>query len=55
MAQDSGEISELGCFVGLTQEHLDVVQLMDRVRSPKAGAIVIFAGLSQILRTFRRP
>jgi len=32
--------------VELTEKHLDVISIMDRVRSPKAGAIVFFAGQS---------
>ena len=32
------------CYVGLTNDHLDVGDIMSRVRSPKAGAIVLFAG-----------
>lgn len=30
--------------VELTEKHLDVISIMNRVRSPKAGAIVFFAG-----------
>ena len=39
------EISEAGCWVALTHEHLDVQSIMDRVRDPRAGAIVLFAGI----------
>ena len=35
---------EEDCYVGLTNEHLDASNIIDRVRSPKAGAIVLFAG-----------
>lgn len=38
------EASEGGCYVALTHDHLNVQQVMDRVRSPAAGAIVLFAG-----------
>lgn len=31
--------------VELTEKHLDVMSVMNRVRSPKAGAIVFFAGM----------
>ncbi|KAI0522300.1 Molybdopterin biosynthesis MoaE [Xylaria bambusicola] len=41
------EISEEGCFVALTHEHLQVQDIMDRVRSPQAGAIVLFAGTTR--------
>jgi molybdopterin synthase catalytic subunit len=44
MDQSSTELHEEGCYVGLTPEHLNVQAVMDRVRSPEAGAIVIFAG-----------
>lgn len=37
-------ITEDGCWVGLTSEVLDAATIMDQVRSPKAGAIVLFAG-----------
>jgi len=33
-------------YVELTEKHLDVMSVMNRVRSPKAGAIVFFAGMS---------
>jgi molybdopterin synthase catalytic subunit len=38
------EIVEDGCYVALTHAHLKVQEIMDRVRSPQAGAIVLFAG-----------
>jgi hypothetical protein len=38
------ELEEDGCYVALTTEHLIVQSVMDRVRSPAAGAIVLFAG-----------
>ncbi|KAH8169809.1 moaE protein [Sarocladium implicatum] len=41
------DISEDGCFVGLTHDHLNVQQSMDKVRSPEAGAIVLFAGTTR--------
>jgi molybdopterin synthase catalytic subunit len=40
------ELQEEECYVALTHEHLDAKVMMDRVRSPKAGAIVLFAGHS---------
>jgi hypothetical protein len=36
--------------VELTEQHLDVMSVMNRVRSPKAGAIVIFAGVIPRIR-----
>ncbi|KAJ6446805.1 molybdenum cofactor synthesis protein 2B [Purpureocillium lavendulum] len=48
-AQDdeTWELSADGCHVWLTRDHLDAVQTMNRVRSPKAGAIVLFAGTTR--------
>jgi molybdopterin synthase catalytic subunit len=45
-AQDAtiGERSEGNCYVALTHTSLDILVIMNRVRSPKAGAIVLFAG-----------
>jgi molybdopterin synthase catalytic subunit len=43
---ESVERVEGNCYVALTHDHLDVLAVMDRVRSPKAGAIVLFAGKS---------
>lgn len=47
-AEDVWEVTDDDCFVALTHEHLNVQQIMDRVRSPAAGAIVIFAGIEAI-------
>jgi hypothetical protein len=38
------ELTAEGCYVALTHDPLDVKAIMDRVRSPEAGAIVLFAG-----------
>lgn len=38
------ELEEDECYVALTDGYLDAKAMMDRVRSPKAGAIVLFAG-----------
>ncbi|KAF2136890.1 uncharacterized protein K452DRAFT_116746 [Aplosporella prunicola CBS 121167] len=52
MASDKPE-SELmireeeGVHVELTYDHLDVVACMNRVKSPKAGAVVMFAGTTR--------
>jgi molybdopterin synthase catalytic subunit len=35
---------EGNCYVALTHGVLDAKLMMDRVRSPKAGAIILFAG-----------
>jgi molybdopterin synthase catalytic subunit len=38
------EVHEGNCHVALTTDHLDVKTIMDLVRDPGAGAIVLFAG-----------
>jgi molybdopterin synthase catalytic subunit len=43
-AQDVWEQTEQDCYVALTHDHLNAQAIMDRVRSPSAGAIVLFAG-----------
>ncbi len=43
-SQISSELQEDGAYVALTHHHLDVQSITDRVRSPQAGAIVLFAG-----------
>ncbi|KFA64768.1 hypothetical protein S40285_01376 [Stachybotrys chlorohalonatus IBT 40285] len=41
------ELSEDRCYVALTNSHLSSQEVMDRVRSPAAGAIVLFAGTTR--------
>ncbi|KAI0195858.1 Molybdopterin biosynthesis MoaE [Xylaria flabelliformis] len=41
------EINEAGCYVALTHKHLQAQETIDRVRSPQAGAIVLFAGTTR--------
>ena len=44
---DNSEIwnfSENNCHVALTNDHLNIQSVIDQVRSPSAGAIVLFAG-----------
>ena len=38
------ELEAEGSYVALTHDHLNAQSIMDRVRSPQAGAIVLFAG-----------
>ncbi|KAF5130850.1 Molybdopterin synthase catalytic subunit [Metarhizium anisopliae] len=45
--EDVWELSSEGCYVALTRDHLNVQTIMDRVRSPAAGAIVLFAGTTR--------
>ncbi|KAI2470148.1 Molybdopterin biosynthesis MoaE [Annulohypoxylon bovei var. microspora] len=47
MTGDTTEIKEDGCYVALTSQHLSLNHVTDRVRSPQAGAIVIFAGTTR--------
>ncbi|KAF4124481.1 molybdopterin synthase catalytic subunit [Geosmithia morbida] len=51
MSQDSvqgpWELSEDRCHVSLTHNALDASKVMDMVRSPAAGAIVLFAGTTR--------
>jgi molybdopterin synthase catalytic subunit len=42
--EPSTELQEEECYVALAHDGLDAKAIMDRVRSPKAGAIVLFAG-----------
>jgi molybdopterin synthase catalytic subunit len=45
--QDQNEDTSLtqeNCYVALTHAPLNLQSITDRVRSPQAGAIVIFAG-----------
>lgn len=44
-AQKPMSLDDDGIRVELTEKHLDVMSTMNRVRSPKAGAIVFFAGV----------
>lgn len=49
MATDTSETSltSPGIYVGLTHETLDAKPIMDKVRSPQAGATVLFAGTTR--------
>ena len=40
----SSSLTQPGCYVALTDAPLNLQSITDRVRSPQAGAIVIFAG-----------
>ncbi|KAK4466623.1 Molybdopterin synthase catalytic subunit [Cladorrhinum samala] len=44
---DLQSLSEEGIYVALTSDHLNSQSIMDRVRSPAAGAIVLFAGTTR--------
>lgn len=44
--QTANEIQEEGGYAALTNDLLNAQAIMNRVRSPQAGAIVLFAGKS---------
>ncbi|CAD0099677.1 unnamed protein product [Aureobasidium mustum] len=49
------EFQEDGVFVALTHDTLDAVAIMNKVRSPKAGAIVLFAAYAPLaIRTMTK-
>ncbi|KAI2617052.1 Molybdopterin biosynthesis MoaE [Hypoxylon sp. NC1633] len=47
MTVETMEIKKDDCYVGLTHDHLNLNLVVDRVRSPRAGAIVMFAGTTR--------
>ncbi|KAK5991104.1 Molybdopterin synthase catalytic subunit [Cladobotryum mycophilum] len=47
LKDDVWALSQDNCHVALTYDHLNAQQVMDRVRSPAAGAIVLFAGTTR--------
>lgn len=46
-AETEAERQEPGLYIALTHAPLDAKTLLDRVRSPEAGAIVLFAGTTR--------
>lgn len=42
--EDEKSLAEPNVYVSLTYDELDAKAVMDRVKSPKAGAVVLFAG-----------
>ncbi|KAI1246111.1 hypothetical protein MGN70_013008 [Eutypa lata] len=47
MKSEIDELQEDGSYVALTHNLLNAQSIMDRVRSPQAGAIVLFAGTTR--------
>ncbi len=45
--QESSSLTQPGCYVALTNLPLNLQSITDRVRSPQAGAIVLFAGTTR--------
>ncbi|KAI8166584.1 Molybdopterin synthase catalytic subunit [Colletotrichum sp. SAR 10_70] len=45
--QGPWEVAENSCYVALTYDLLDAAAIMNRVRSPQAGAIVLFSGTTR--------
>ncbi|PON26373.1 molybdopterin synthase catalytic subunit [Trichoderma gamsii] len=46
-ATEIWNMSEQNCYVGLTHDFLNIQEAIDKVRSPMAGAIVLFAGTTR--------
>jgi molybdopterin synthase catalytic subunit len=44
--QGASFLEEENIHVELTQDLLNVTQVMNRVKSPKAGAVVLFSGIT---------
>ena len=44
MNEEENEFTEEGISVSLTYSQLDVTSTLSMVKSPKAGAVVLFAG-----------
>ncbi|KAK4157017.1 Molybdopterin synthase catalytic subunit [Chaetomidium leptoderma] len=44
---EGSSLSQEGCYVALTDAPLNLQSITDRVRSPQAGAIVLFAGTTR--------
>lgn len=44
---NSATMTEDNVYVSLTNESIQPIKLMDMVRSPEAGAIVLFAGTTR--------
>jgi len=42
-------LSESDIYVSLTYDELNAKSIMDRVKSPKAGAVVLFAGMPSLV------
>ncbi|KAF9632701.1 putative molybdenum cofactor synthesis protein 2b protein [Lasiodiplodia theobromae] len=47
MGADAMHRQDEGVYVQLTEDHLDVSSVMARVKSPDAGAVVLFAGTTR--------
>lgn len=51
MGADAMHRQDEGVYVQLTEDHLDVSSVMARVKSPDAGAVVLFAGKPLLIPT----
>lgn len=45
-------LAEQDLYVSLTYDELNAKSTMDRVKSPKAGAVVLFAGKSSLIPSY---
>lgn len=48
-------LSEQDVYVSLTYDELNAKSMMDRVKSPKAGAVVLFAGMTSLYHNVLHP
>ena len=48
-------LSEQDVYVSLTYDELNAKSMMDRVKSPKAGAVVLFAGMAFLYHKVLHP
>ena len=48
-------LSEQGVYVSLTYDELNAKSMVDRVKSPKAGAVVLFAGMTVLYHKVLHP
>ena len=51
MTESSNFLQDGGCYVALTYDTLDINAILGRVRSPKAGALILFAGMPDSYNT----
>ena len=55
LSENASEVGELHClqeeniYVEITHNTLDITPFVNKVRSPQAGAIVLFAGMEHLI------
>lgn len=50
--EEPWHMSDGECHVSLTHDHLNAQDIINKVRSPAAGAIVLFAGMRDTPRSW---